>query len=652
MKKLNVGLIFKIACIVFVGFAAVLGNEIRLGINRYVKNTLQTDAESMIRNLEKFAKDYSELTLYDSCSLSSDQFKHIYDNALSGDSSLIKSLVTTKGKIIDVSRETEDDPFLCIDVKQFDEAKDWIDKLPGYFYINSLSDKSIEKLEEEFNNEETTSCAIEMSIVFPKDTDYSRNEFKNIKIAQIKIDGNVIISQKVSGQKKKVSGNVSFYSSQYKEVFFGDNKGSITYGQIVSRTLIDNKQTIIINYRDAIKGVQQQLHKPRYLSHLNTESAFLSTNYADYYLLDTYQYGGKNYSSVLIKLVDWTEYNQVCDDPKNNDLSDEKKLDLAVRGYLIVTKEYTKLYSNAAKQFVIDNSSTYFLAFVFIILICFILAYMIIKPIQNIESMAKHIARKEFDYPININRRDELGSLARSLDTMSKELEKTIDHLYQQIEKVQSLESLRKKFVSDFTHEIKTPLGIINGFSELIEIEQDESKRNEYITIIQNETQKINALVIAMLEYSKLESENITINKEDVDLLDIVNENIDSMGYAFQKKNIDLKTHLQSVVIQADRFKLEMIINNFISNAIKNTPPDQSIFITLNEHTFSIENEGKHIPENELEKIWLSFYQVDKSRNAKGTGLGLAICKAALELHHFDYGVENTERGVKFYFHF
>ncbi len=171
------------------------------------------------------------------------------------------------------------------------------------------------------------------------------------------------------------------------------------------------------------------------------------------------------------------------------------------------------------KQFIIDNSSTYLLALILIALLSLFLAYILVKPIHRLETIAKHIARKEFDYPINVNRHDELGNLARSIDTMSKELEKTINNLYFQIEKVQSLETIRKEFVANFTHEIKTPLGIINGFSELVEIEQDVKKRNEYIDIIQSETGKINTLVLAMLEYSKLESDAITLNKEDIDLL-------------------------------------------------------------------------------------------------------------------------------------
>lgn len=302
------------------------------------------------------------------------------------------------------------------------------------------------------------------------------------------------------------------------------------------------------------------------------------------------------------------------------------------------------------RQFMHDNSSTYLLAFVLIILICLSIAYMVIKPIRRIETTAKHIARKEFDYPIDTTRHDELGDLSRSIDRMSKELESTINNLHQEIERVQRLEVIRKEFVSNFTHEIKTPLGIINGFSELVEIEQDEKKRNEYITIIQNETKRINELVLAMLDLSKLESQKVSLKLEEVDLLDIVGDCLDSMMYLFERKQIKVHTQLDSSMVKADRFKIEMVIDNFISNALRYTAEGKNVYVRLDEHGFEIENEGHPIPKDDLEKIWLTFHKVDRSRNAEGTGLGLAICKAILDLHHFEYGVKNTEKGVLFYF--
>ena len=646
MKKPNVSLIVKISGMVFIAFALILGNEIRLGIDRYVKNTLETDAQATVRLLDSFAKDYSDLTIYDSYPLTSDEFTEIYNDALRGDSSLIKSLVTPKGKIIDISRETLEETILCIVINDFQGAKNW----PAYFYLNNMGDKNIHILEDYFNHCPSSVRNVTLSVHFPKDTDFTDNEFHNAEISKIMIEDETIVENKVSGRTVDIQGQLSFYSSQYVEAFFGNNAQLIYYGDS-ARAITDNIEAIVIDYNDALQGIQYQLSK-NFKKFTKVDSVFSSTNYADYYLLKPYKYNGKYYSSVMVKIVDWTYLNKLYYDFRYENLTDEEKMDKALQGYLIVTKEYDQLISTSMKQFIIDNYTTYLLAFLLIALICLILAYILVKPIHRLETVSKHIARKEFDYPINLTRHDELGNLARSIDKMSKELEKTINHLYLQVEKVKSLEMIRKDFVANFTHEIKTPLGIINGFSELVELEQDETKRNEYIQIIQNETKKINELVLAMLEYSKLESENITLDLEDVDLLEVVDESIDAMFYLFQKKNIQLKTSLESVVVNVDKFKIEMVINNFISNALRYTSEGKTIEIKLDQHTFSIENEGAYIPKEDMDKIWLTFHKVDKARSEEGTGIGLAICRAALDLHHFDYGVKNTETGVLFYFHF
>lgn len=154
-----------------------------------------------------------------------------------------------------------------------------------------------------------------------------------------------------------------------------------------------------------------------------------------------------------------------------------------------------------------------------------------------------------------------------------------------------------------------------------------------------------------MLDLSKLESQNISLTLEEVDMLDIVDECLDSMMYLIEKKNIHLETDLNESIVIADQFRMEMLIQNFITNAIRYTLDGKSIYIHLDAQGFEIENETEALPDDELEKIWLTFHKVaDKSRSNEGTGLGLAICRTILELHHFEYGVKNTERGVLFFF--
>lgn len=640
MKKLNFSLIIKVTGVVFIAFSIVLGNEIRLGITRYTKNTLDTDAEAIVRNLDKFAKSYTQSIAINKVNLNSTEFKNIYRDALAGDGTKVKCLVNAKGQILDVSREGEGFPSIGVIVSKYKGATNW----PVYFDLSSMDSTSLMKIESELSKHKDEKNTITLKIVTNSQSELNSNIFDNIFIKELKLNNQIIYVSNTKGKVQTMEGTVGSYASYNLEIAF---PSTLTESKKQSTNTSGKKsRTMILDYQNAMNGLREQITK-NFKTFKKSGRELTTTNYSIYKILNPYEYNGKYYSTVMLRLEDWGLMNG---EDTTVDYTDEASLDQVTAGYIFVIQEYTNLTMRSFRQFMHDNSSTYLLAFVLIILICLSIAYMVIKPIRRIETTAKHIARKEFDYPIDTTRHDELGDLSRSIDRMSKELESTINNLHQEIERVQRLEVIRKEFVSNFTHEIKTPLGIINGFSELVEIEQDEKKRNEYITIIQNETKRINELVLAMLDLSKLESQKVSLKLEEVDLLDIVGDCLDSMMYLFERKQIKVHTQLDSSMVKADRFKIEMVIDNFISNALRYTAEGKNVYVRLDEHGFEIENEGHPIPKDDLEKIWLTFHKVDRSRNAEGTGLGLAICKAILDLHHFEYGVKNTEKGVLFYF--
>lgn len=640
MKKLNFSLIIKVTGVVFIAFSIVLGNEIRLGINRYTKNTLDTDAEAIVRNLDKFAKSYTQSIAINKVNLNSTEFKNIYRDALAGDGTKVKYLVNAKGQILDVSREGEGFPSIGVIVSKYKGATNW----PVYFDLSSMDSTSLMKIESELLKHKDEKNTITLKIVTNSQSELNSNIFDNIFIKELKLNNQIIYVSNTKGKVQTMEGTVGSYASYNLEIAF---PSTLTESKKQSTNTSGKKsRTMILDYQNAMNGLREQITK-NFKTFKKSGRELTTTNYSIYKILNPYEYNGKYYSTVMLRLEDWGLMNG---EDTTVDYTDEASLDKVTAGYIFVIQEYTNLTMRSFRQFMHDNSPTYLLAFVLIILICLSIAYMVIKPIRRIETTAKHIARKEFDYPIDTTRHDELGDLSRSIDRMSKELESTINNLHQEIERVQRLEVIRKEFVSNFTHEIKTPLGIINGFSELVEIEQDEKKRNEYITIIQNETKRINELVLAMLDLSKLESQKVSLKLEEVDLLDIVGDCLDSMMYLFERKQIKVHTQLDSSMVKADRFKIEMVIDNFISNALRYTAEGKNVYVRLDEHGFEIENEGHPIPKDDLEKIWLTFHKVDRSRNAEGTGLGLAICKAILDLHHFEYGVKNTEKGVLFYF--
>ncbi|MEG0593253.1 MAG: HAMP domain-containing sensor histidine kinase, partial [Coprobacillus sp.] len=152
--------------------------------------------------------------------------------------------------------------------------------------------------------------------------------------------------------------------------------------------------------------------------------------------------------------------------------------------------------------------------------------------------------------------------------------------------------------------------------------------------------------VLAMLNLSRLESGKVELHIQDIDIEDMITSIIDSFTSLLEKKDIKVRLIGDNVVIHADPFELEMVIKNFMSNAIKHTPQGCYIEIIYNENEVSIENEGSRISEEQIECIWDTYVSSDR----EGTGLGLAICKTILDLHGFKYKVENTDKGVRFTF--
>lgn len=286
----------------------------------------------------------------------------------------------------------------------------------------------------------------------------------------------------------------------------------------------------------------------------------------------------------------------------------------------------------------------YMLSFLLVILSSWCLSTIIAYPIGQLQLYALKISNNEFDEEVKVKSRDEIGSLANSIDIMRINLKHTIEQLNKEIEQVKKLESLRKDFINQFTHEMKTPLGIINGYSELIEETEDEQEREKYLNIINRETVRINELIQSMLKLSRLEAGKVELDIQQIDLEDIITEIVDEYDVLLMKKHIKVEIEVKNKNIMADEKQIRTVIRNFLSNAIKHT--DNRIIITI-DNGVSIYNEGSQIEEERLESIWYTFVTGDKS----GTGLGLAICRSILELHGYRYGVINKSDGVEFYFY-
>lgn len=264
---------------------------------------------------------------------------------------------------------------------------------------------------------------------------------------------------------------------------------------------------------------------------------------------------------------------------------------------------------------------------------------------------------------------DEINELGRSINTMSDKLETTIKQLQKSnielekdIEEKSKIDDMRKQFISDVSHELKTPIALIQGYAEgLIEnVSTDEESRRFYAEVILDETNKMDRLVKQLLELMKLEYGKKEFNNEKFDINELINEVIRKCEVMLQKNNIQVEFESKKpIYVWADEFYIEQVVTNYFTNAIKHTEEignNKKIKITVKQLNdkmrITVFNTGKTIPEEDLTRIWGRFYKVDSSRNRQdgGTGIGLALVKAIMNNYQNEYGVNNKKDGVEFYF--
>lgn len=307
----------------------------------------------------------------------------------------------------------------------------------------------------------------------------------------------------------------------------------------------------------------------------------------------------------------------------------------------------------------IQNYYGYLILFVLllILLVSFYYSKRIAKPLLRISHTTKKLTELDFSEKIPVITRDEIGDLSRNINHLSDTLYSHIQKLQQDIEKEKQLENTRKEFIAGVSHELKTPLSIIQSCLSILKDGVAIHKKDYYFTAMENEVRKMDLIVIDMLELAKYESGTYQM-KVDTFPIDIIIERLcEKLSLRIVGKQLRLHTSFIPLDVVANQHRIEQVIMNFITNAIQYTPENGTIYIVANEDQeyvkISVENTGIHIPQEQLEKIWERFYrgEASRQRSSGGTGLGLAISKKILELHGVPYGVINTEKGVLFYFY-
>ncbi|MFE4712564.1 sensor histidine kinase [Paenibacillus sp. NPDC056722] len=286
-------------------------------------------------------------------------------------------------------------------------------------------------------------------------------------------------------------------------------------------------------------------------------------------------------------------------------------------------------------------------------------------PLVKLSKAATRMAELDFSQQPAINSKDEFGDLSRSMNKLSQNLDATLkqlteanQELQEEVAKKERSEQLRKELIANISHELKTPLGIVKGFAEGLQDDVATDKRERYLHLIVNETDRMNALIMDMLELSKFEAKAVRLHPKEIYLGRLVRNVASSFDHQLGSKNLHIDIlETEEWAVQADPRRMEQVVLNLLSNAVRYAEENSTIRIEIQQDSpgiimTRIDNEGPSIPEDDLERIWDQFYRAERSRDRKfgGTGLGLAIVKNILDLHGSRYGAENTKQGVAFYF--
>ena len=340
-------------------------------------------------------------------------------------------------------------------------------------------------------------------------------------------------------------------------------------------------------------------------------------------------------------------------------------------GYLL----YIRIPITSIQESVkISNNFLYLMAGFAILIAAVIVSYVSRKfgdPIAELNDIAKKMSNLDFSHKYRItDADDEINNLGKSINAMSDKLERTIKQLRntnieleKDIEEKSKIEEMRKSFISDVSHELKTPIALIQGYSEgLVEnVNTDEESRKFYAEVILDEATKMDRLVKQLLELMKLEYGKREFEDKQFNIVELEKEVVRKSQVMLEEKQVEVKIQSPDEInVYADDFYIEQVISNYLTNAIKHVKEindkkyiqiENIVDIEKNKVRVKVFNTGDTLSDENIARIWNRFYKVDESRNREngGTGIGLSFVKAIMNNYGNSYGVINKEDGVEFY---
>ncbi|MDI6400954.1 HAMP domain-containing sensor histidine kinase [Balneolaceae bacterium ANBcel3] len=318
--------------------------------------------------------------------------------------------------------------------------------------------------------------------------------------------------------------------------------------------------------------------------------------------------------------------------------------------FFVINQEKSLIFGPATKVRQIISLGLV-ISMIIILVFSAILAHYMARPLLKLTSDVERVAKGDTNHLIRVKRKDEIGILAESVNKMAHKLKADYEHL-------QKLNEKQSQFFADITHEVRNPLHTIMGSLEMLELTNlDDEKRLKYVKNVRSQAQRIDRLFKDLMTLQRFDSDENFIMFEEVDLA-VVTENIKEWYRpAAKQKNIELKADTHRCMVYADPDKIEQVLDNLVSNAIKFTNKGS---ITLSYQKVdgkvevSVSDTGIGIPEAHWPRLFDRFYRTDKarSRDKGGTGLGLSVVKGILIAHGSDVHVNSdVGRGSRFFFY-
>ena len=281
----------------------------------------------------------------------------------------------------------------------------------------------------------------------------------------------------------------------------------------------------------------------------------------------------------------------------------------------------------------------------------------ITKPIQELAELSDRMANLDFEAKYTSGGNNEIGELGDNFNRMSQK--QANNSLQQDIEQKEKMEQMRTEFMGNVSHELKTPIALIQGYAEGLKegVNDDPESRDFYCDVIMDEAGKMNRMVKNLMTLNQLEFGNDKVEFERFNLTELIGGVLQSMDILSQQKDVKLIFREENpVYVWGDEFKIEQVVRNYVSNAYNHVNEEKIIEVKILREDglakVTVFNTGKPIPEEDVPRIWDKFFKVDKAhtREYGGNGIGLSIVKAIMESMHQQYGVKNYDNGVEFWF--